>query len=268
MAYQRDAAFMLHQASSAHTICLLLTLTLYSPKSHKLNFLRSQAEPLVHELIAVWPRDTSSPSAVSSCCAKPMSTRATRRTIQGDAGRTGMARRAGRAAPADRQAGLRKAARASLTFVSPRSRHQQRHAPAPRPDQPIAIAIFAAQSARHIDKRAIDQCTIIVGQLDEAGLGNQTAGSISWRVRSRRFIAQSRTSCRAPAHWKPGAESRCPSKAAFAMPSALGVRRISRERTPPRACAAPPSCARLLPPPPAAARRPVARSVARRHRSR
>ena len=54
----RDAAFMLHQATERLYHCLLLTLTLYSPKSHKLNFLRSQAEPLVHELIAVWPRDT------------------------------------------------------------------------------------------------------------------------------------------------------------------------------------------------------------------
>ncbi len=54
----RDAAFMLHQSVERAYHCLLLTLTLYSPKSHKLNFLRSQAEPLVHELIAVWPRDT------------------------------------------------------------------------------------------------------------------------------------------------------------------------------------------------------------------
>jgi predicted nucleotidyltransferase/HEPN domain-containing protein len=54
----RDAAFMLHQAVERSYHCLLLTLTLYSPKSHKLNFLRSQAEPLVHELIGVWPRDT------------------------------------------------------------------------------------------------------------------------------------------------------------------------------------------------------------------
>jgi predicted nucleotidyltransferase/HEPN domain-containing protein len=54
----RDAAFMLHQATERFYHCLLLTLTLYSPKSHKLNFLRSQAEPLVHELIAVWPRNT------------------------------------------------------------------------------------------------------------------------------------------------------------------------------------------------------------------
>jgi len=34
----------------------LLVLTLYSPKSHRLNFLRSQAEQLVPELATVWPR--------------------------------------------------------------------------------------------------------------------------------------------------------------------------------------------------------------------
>ncbi|GAM00321.1 HEPN domain-containing protein [Sphingomonas parapaucimobilis] len=56
--YLNDAAFDLHQATERFYHCLLLTLTLYSPKSHKLNFLRSQAEPLVHDLIAVWPRDT------------------------------------------------------------------------------------------------------------------------------------------------------------------------------------------------------------------
>lgn len=33
-------------------------LTLYSPKSHKLSFLRSQAERLAPSLIAAWPRDT------------------------------------------------------------------------------------------------------------------------------------------------------------------------------------------------------------------
>lgn len=53
-----EAAFHFHQATERFYHCLLLTLTLYSPKSHKLNFLRSQAEPLAHELIAVWPRDT------------------------------------------------------------------------------------------------------------------------------------------------------------------------------------------------------------------
>lgn len=31
-------------------------LTLYSPKSHKLNFLRSQCEPLAPELAGAWPR--------------------------------------------------------------------------------------------------------------------------------------------------------------------------------------------------------------------
>ena len=33
-------------------------LTLYSPKSHKLNFLRSQAEQLGASLIGAWPRQT------------------------------------------------------------------------------------------------------------------------------------------------------------------------------------------------------------------
>ncbi len=56
--YLNDAAFDLHQATERLYHCLLLTLTLYSPKSHKLNFLRSQAEPIVPELIVVWPRNT------------------------------------------------------------------------------------------------------------------------------------------------------------------------------------------------------------------
>lgn len=52
------AAFELHQATERFYHCVLLVLTLYSPKSHKLNFLRSQAERLAPELIAAWPRDT------------------------------------------------------------------------------------------------------------------------------------------------------------------------------------------------------------------
>ncbi|WP_308238039.1 nucleotidyltransferase domain-containing protein [Phenylobacterium sp. J426] len=40
------AAFLLHQATERLYHCLLLTLTLYSPKSHRLNFLRAQAERL------------------------------------------------------------------------------------------------------------------------------------------------------------------------------------------------------------------------------
>jgi HEPN domain-containing protein len=54
----KEAAFQLHQATERLYHCLLLVLTLYSPKSHKLNFLRSQAERLVPELIEAWPRET------------------------------------------------------------------------------------------------------------------------------------------------------------------------------------------------------------------
>jgi len=52
------AAFNLHQATERLYHCVLLVLTLYSPKSHKLNFLRSQAERLAPELIEAWPRET------------------------------------------------------------------------------------------------------------------------------------------------------------------------------------------------------------------
>lgn len=53
----RDAAFLLHQTVERLYHCTLLVLTLYSPKSHKLNFLRSQAEQVAAELIPVWPRE-------------------------------------------------------------------------------------------------------------------------------------------------------------------------------------------------------------------
>ena len=52
------AAFDLHQATERLYHCVLLVLTLYSPKSHKLNFLRSQAEQLDGSLIEAWPRGT------------------------------------------------------------------------------------------------------------------------------------------------------------------------------------------------------------------
>jgi len=52
------AAFNLHQATERLYHCLLLVLTLYSPKSHKLNFLRSQAERLAPQLVAAWPRES------------------------------------------------------------------------------------------------------------------------------------------------------------------------------------------------------------------
>ena len=54
----RDAAFMLHQAIERLYHCALLVVTLYSPKSHRLTFLRSHAERTEPRLIEAWPRDT------------------------------------------------------------------------------------------------------------------------------------------------------------------------------------------------------------------
>lgn len=53
---RNDAVFTLHQAAERAYHCTLLVLSLYSPKSHKLNFLRSHAEEVAPELIAAWPR--------------------------------------------------------------------------------------------------------------------------------------------------------------------------------------------------------------------
>ncbi|CAN5360803.1 nucleotidyltransferase and HEPN domain-containing protein [soil metagenome] len=54
---EKIAAFEFHQAAERFYHCALLVLTLYSPKSHKLNFLRSHCEEIAPELIAAWPRD-------------------------------------------------------------------------------------------------------------------------------------------------------------------------------------------------------------------
>ncbi|MCW3848851.1 HEPN domain-containing protein [Sphingomonas sp. LB-2] len=54
--WRNEAAFELHQATERFYHCVLLVLTLYSPKSHKLNFLRSHGEEVAPELIAAWPR--------------------------------------------------------------------------------------------------------------------------------------------------------------------------------------------------------------------
>lgn len=51
------AAFLYHQASERFYHCLLLVMTLYSPKSHRLNFLRSQCEQIAPALVEAWPRD-------------------------------------------------------------------------------------------------------------------------------------------------------------------------------------------------------------------
>lgn len=50
------AAFELHQSAERLYHCVLLTQTLYSTKSHNLNFLRAQAERVAPEVIPAWPR--------------------------------------------------------------------------------------------------------------------------------------------------------------------------------------------------------------------
>ncbi len=54
--YLNEAAFDFHQATERFYHCTLLVLTLYSPKSHRLNFLRSHAEEIAPDLIEAWPR--------------------------------------------------------------------------------------------------------------------------------------------------------------------------------------------------------------------
>ncbi len=56
--FSKESVFDMHQATERLYHCVLLVLALYSPKSHKLTFLRSQAERLAPSLIDVWPRDT------------------------------------------------------------------------------------------------------------------------------------------------------------------------------------------------------------------
>jgi predicted nucleotidyltransferase/HEPN domain-containing protein len=53
-----EAAFNLHQAAERLYHCFLLVHRLYSPKSHKLNFLRNLCEELEGSLAAAWPRDS------------------------------------------------------------------------------------------------------------------------------------------------------------------------------------------------------------------
>lgn len=55
--YNNDAAFDLHQTTERLYHCFLLTLTLYSPKSHRIKVLRSKAEEIDKRLIEAWPRD-------------------------------------------------------------------------------------------------------------------------------------------------------------------------------------------------------------------
>jgi predicted nucleotidyltransferase/HEPN domain-containing protein len=52
------SAFHLHQATEAFYHSLLLAIKLYSPKSHRITMLRSQAEALDDRLKGIWPSDT------------------------------------------------------------------------------------------------------------------------------------------------------------------------------------------------------------------
>lgn len=54
----KEAAFLLHQATERLYTCLLLVTTLYSPKSHRLNYLRSLSEQIDPRLAEAWPRGT------------------------------------------------------------------------------------------------------------------------------------------------------------------------------------------------------------------
>ena len=56
--WNKKAAFELHQAAEHLYNCLLLTMTLYTPKSHNLVRLRNLAEPLDARLVNIWPKET------------------------------------------------------------------------------------------------------------------------------------------------------------------------------------------------------------------
>ncbi|KAA1183965.1 HEPN domain-containing protein [Rhizobium tropici] len=56
--YGKEAAFDLHQTVERLYHGTLLVLTLYSPKSHRLTFLRTHAERVAPQLIAAWPRES------------------------------------------------------------------------------------------------------------------------------------------------------------------------------------------------------------------
>lgn len=51
----KEAAFSLHQAAEKYYHGLILTLTLYSAKTHRLNLLRDRAEAMDSRLIGIWP---------------------------------------------------------------------------------------------------------------------------------------------------------------------------------------------------------------------
>ena len=56
--WNKNAAFLLHQATERLYICFLLVRTLYFPRSHNIKFLRSLAEDKEPRLVDAWPRAT------------------------------------------------------------------------------------------------------------------------------------------------------------------------------------------------------------------
>ncbi len=56
--WEKNAAFLLHQATERLYICFLLVRTLYFPRSHNIKFLRSLSEDKEPRLIEAWPRET------------------------------------------------------------------------------------------------------------------------------------------------------------------------------------------------------------------
>jgi uncharacterized protein len=55
--WNKEAAFLFHQAAERLYICFLLVRTLYFPRSHNLKFLRSLSEDKEPRLISAWPRE-------------------------------------------------------------------------------------------------------------------------------------------------------------------------------------------------------------------
>lgn len=61
--WSKKAAFLLHQATESHYNAILLVCTFYTPHSHNLGFLRTQAERIDPRLIGAWPRETKADRA-------------------------------------------------------------------------------------------------------------------------------------------------------------------------------------------------------------
>ena len=53
----KEAAFIMHQAAERLYHCVLLVRTFYTPHTHNIGFLRTQAERINPRLIDAWPRD-------------------------------------------------------------------------------------------------------------------------------------------------------------------------------------------------------------------